>query len=134
VALDFNTTTLQPTYSLRWGAAGSSNALDIAQALGFDARVLADARILARAELGKQEQQRGRMEQVCGRVPLVGLWCVALRTPFARVGRAAAPPLCVALCARGAPRHAARTHARRARRWPRRWRTSWPLRAPAWQR
>lgn len=56
--------TLQPTYKLQWGSAGSSNALDIAQALGFDQRVLSEARILARAELGKQQQQEGRMEQV----------------------------------------------------------------------
>jgi DNA mismatch repair protein MutS2 len=62
--LEFNTLTLQPTYRLLWGSAGSSNALDIATALGFDPAVLADARILARAELGRQEEQLGRMEQV----------------------------------------------------------------------
>jgi dsDNA-specific endonuclease/ATPase MutS2 len=62
--LEFNTLTLQPTYRLLWGSAGSSNALDIATALGFDSDVLADARILARAELGRQEEQQGRMEQV----------------------------------------------------------------------
>jgi hypothetical protein len=66
VSLEFNTMTLQPTYRLCWGAAGSSNALDIATALGFDAAILADARILARAEASKQEQQQGRMEQVGG--------------------------------------------------------------------
>lgn len=65
VSLEFNTLTLQPTYRLLWGSAGSSNALDIATALGFDPAVLADARILAHAELGRQEEQQGRMEQVC---------------------------------------------------------------------
>lgn len=62
--------TLQPTYRLLWGSAGSSNALDIATALGFDPAVLFEARILARAELGRQEETLGRMEQVC-RPPLV---------------------------------------------------------------
>lgn len=64
VSLEFNTLTLQPTYKLLWGSAGSSNALDIATALGFDPAVLADARILARAEMGRQEEQQGHMEQV----------------------------------------------------------------------
>jgi DNA mismatch repair protein MutS2 len=64
VSLEFNTLTLQPTYRLLWGSAGSSNALDIATALGFDPAVLAEARILARAEMGRQEEQQGRMEQV----------------------------------------------------------------------
>lgn len=68
VSLEFNTLTLQPTYRLLWGSAGSSNALDIATALGFDAGVLADARTLVHAELGRQEQQKGRMEQVCATV------------------------------------------------------------------
>lgn len=62
VSMEFNTLTLRPTYKLCWGSAGSSNALDIAQALGFDSRVLAEARILARAELGQQQQ--GKMVQV----------------------------------------------------------------------
>jgi hypothetical protein len=56
--------TLQPTYRLLWGSAGSSNALDIATALGFDPAVLFEARMLARAELGRQEESLGRMEQV----------------------------------------------------------------------
>jgi hypothetical protein len=34
------------------------------QALGFDPRVLAEARIIARAELGQQEGKQGKMEQV----------------------------------------------------------------------
>lgn len=36
VSLGFDTASLQPTYQLMWGAAGASNALDIARTLGFD--------------------------------------------------------------------------------------------------
>uniref|UniRef100_A0A383W1M4 DNA mismatch repair proteins mutS family domain-containing protein n=1 Tax=Tetradesmus obliquus TaxID=3088 RepID=A0A383W1M4_TETOB len=68
VSMEFNTVTLRPTYKLQWRCAGSSNALDIAQALGFDARVLAAARIIARAELGQREEKQGRMEQVAASV------------------------------------------------------------------
>jgi len=40
VSLGFDTATLQPTYELLWGAAGSSNALEIARTLGFDGCVV----------------------------------------------------------------------------------------------
>ena len=62
--------TLKPTYKLCWGSAGSSNALDIAQALGFDSRVLAEARILARSAAADQQQQQGlgSMEQVASSI------------------------------------------------------------------
>lgn len=36
VSMAFDTATLRPTYRLCWGAAGASNALDIAETLGFD--------------------------------------------------------------------------------------------------
>ncbi|GFR51258.1 hypothetical protein Agub_g13562, partial [Astrephomene gubernaculifera] len=45
--MTFDTATLRPTYQLRWGAAGASNALDIAEALGFDSVVVREARALA---------------------------------------------------------------------------------------
>jgi DNA mismatch repair ATPase MutS len=64
--MEFNTLTLQPTYKLCWGSAGSSNALDIAQALGFDSRVLAQARILARLSTSSSNESNGagQMKQV----------------------------------------------------------------------
>ncbi|KAF8057679.1 NPC1 [Scenedesmus sp. PABB004] len=72
VCMEFDTRTLRPTYRLCWGAAGASNALDIAQALGFDPRVLAEARALARAEAAgaaaAAEARAGRMEQVAASV------------------------------------------------------------------
>jgi hypothetical protein len=36
VSMAFDTASLRPSYRLVWGAAGASNALDIAQSLGFD--------------------------------------------------------------------------------------------------
>lgn len=68
--MEFNVSTLQPTYKLCWGSSGSSNALDIAQALGFDSRVLAEARILARSAAAEQQQQqrKGTMDQVAGNI------------------------------------------------------------------
>lgn len=36
VSMAFDTASLRPTYALLWGAAGASNALDIAETLGFD--------------------------------------------------------------------------------------------------
>jgi dsDNA-specific endonuclease/ATPase MutS2 len=77
--MEFNTMTLRPTYKLQWGSAGSSNALDIAQALGFDPRVLAEARIIARAELGQQEEKQGKMEQVGTAVCMCAVGCCAVK-------------------------------------------------------
>lgn len=44
VSMEFDTATLRPTYRLMWGSAGSSNAIDIAEALGFDGQVVKAAR------------------------------------------------------------------------------------------
>ncbi|KAG2493724.1 hypothetical protein HYH03_008237 [Edaphochlamys debaryana] len=49
VSMAFDTASLRPTYRLAWGAAGASNALDIAQALGFDRAVVDEARRVAAA-------------------------------------------------------------------------------------
>ncbi|GLC46171.1 hypothetical protein PLESTB_001197300 [Pleodorina starrii] len=48
-SMAFDTATLRPTYVLCWGAAGASNALDIAEALGFDRSVVLEARGVAQA-------------------------------------------------------------------------------------
>lgn len=46
-SVEFDIKTLKPTYRLMWGLAGESNALAVAQGLGFDARVVDDARAVA---------------------------------------------------------------------------------------
>jgi DNA mismatch repair protein MutS2 len=46
--MEFDNVSLRPTYRLVWGAAGASNALAIAAALGFDSSVLAEAQAVAR--------------------------------------------------------------------------------------
>jgi len=48
-SVEFDLATLRPTYRLVWGAAGASNALAVAEGLGFDAGILADARRAAAA-------------------------------------------------------------------------------------
>lgn len=42
-AMEFCIETLQPTYRVLWGSAGTSNALSIAKSIGFDQRLLARA-------------------------------------------------------------------------------------------
>ncbi|OAE33226.1 hypothetical protein AXG93_3105s1340 [Marchantia polymorpha subsp. ruderalis] len=45
-SVEFDIKTLRPTYKVLWGVAGQSNALDIAESLGFDKAVLIRAREL----------------------------------------------------------------------------------------
>ncbi|GFH29738.1 DNA_MISMATCH_REPAIR_2 domain-containing protein [Haematococcus lacustris] len=59
--MEFDVASLQPTYRLMWGTAGASNALDIAQTLGFDSTVLAEAREVARSTLASQGERSARM-------------------------------------------------------------------------
>ncbi|KXZ48804.1 hypothetical protein GPECTOR_25g388 [Gonium pectorale] len=59
VSMAFDTASLRPTYSLRWGAAGASNALDIAETLGFDRSVVQDARAVAAAMAAAAAASRG---------------------------------------------------------------------------
>ncbi|KAL6764861.1 hypothetical protein V8C86DRAFT_2464886 [Haematococcus lacustris] len=61
VSMEFDVASLQPTYRLMWGTAGASNALDIAQTLGFDSAVLAEAREVARSTLASQGERSARM-------------------------------------------------------------------------
>lgn len=52
VSMEFDTATLKPTYRLQWGAAGASNALAIARALGFDSSIVEEAERIAAAAGG----------------------------------------------------------------------------------
>jgi DNA mismatch repair protein MutS2 len=64
VSMEFDVATLSPTYRLMWGSAGASNALDIAQALGFDGAVLKDARSVARALSATDADRASKMDAV----------------------------------------------------------------------
>jgi len=44
-AVEFDTARLVPTYRLLWGSAGASSALDVAEGLGYDARLVGAARM-----------------------------------------------------------------------------------------
>jgi dsDNA-specific endonuclease/ATPase MutS2 len=46
-SVEFNIEVLKPTYKLLWGQSGDSNALAVASGLGFDPRVVAEAREVA---------------------------------------------------------------------------------------
>ena len=43
-SVEFDVASLRPTYRLQWGAAGESNALAVAQGLGFSPDIVAAAR------------------------------------------------------------------------------------------
>ena len=44
-AVEFDTARLAPTYRLLWGSAGASSALDVAEGLGYDSRLVKAARL-----------------------------------------------------------------------------------------
>jgi dsDNA-specific endonuclease/ATPase MutS2 len=67
-SMGFDTASLAPTYTLAWGEAGASNALDIAAALGFDAAVVGDARRLAASEEAARAEAAADMERVAASV------------------------------------------------------------------
>lgn len=67
-SMGFDTASLAPTYRLMWGAVGASNALDIAQRLGFDAAVVADARQLAASEEALRAEVAADMARVAASV------------------------------------------------------------------
>jgi len=62
-SVEFNIATLKPTYRLMWGVAGDSNALSVAQGLGFSPPVVAEARGLVeglRASGGAGSAERAK--------------------------------------------------------------------------
>lgn len=67
-SMGFNTTSLAPTYKVSWGTAGASNALDIAQRLGFDAAVVGDARRLVASEEAARAEAAADMARVAASV------------------------------------------------------------------
>eukprot|EP00887_Chlorella_sp_A99_P006230 scaffold3.g6230.t1 len=48
-SVEFDVATLRPTYRLLWGQAGESNALSVAEGLGFSAGMVREARVVAAA-------------------------------------------------------------------------------------
>lgn len=50
-SVGFDLETLKPTYELTWGHSGTSNAIDIAESLGFDKKIIAEARALLKGNL-----------------------------------------------------------------------------------
>lgn len=63
-SMEFDVSTLSPTYRLIWGQSGASNALDIASALGFDPSILREARSVAKEAAQRQRNQPLHMEAV----------------------------------------------------------------------
>eukprot|EP00252_Welwitschia_mirabilis_P012044 TRINITY_DN2677_c0_g1_i5.p1 TRINITY_DN2677_c0_g1~~TRINITY_DN2677_c0_g1_i5.p1 ORF type:complete len:991 (-),score=223.16 TRINITY_DN2677_c0_g1_i5:177-3149(-) len=60
-AMEFDYKTLQPTYRILWGSTGQSNALDVAQTIGFDNKVLNRARewvVKLKPETQKEQQNK----------------------------------------------------------------------------
>lgn len=90
-SMGFDTASLAPTYALAWGAAGASNALDIAERLGFDAAVVGDARRLAASEEAARAAAAADMARVAASVErqLGELRARLARRREARAGREA---------------------------------------------
>jgi DNA mismatch repair ATPase MutS len=62
-AVQFDVTTLKPTYKLVWGELGASNALAVAQTLGFDRTVVADGHVW-KAKLSKLQRTQENGGQI----------------------------------------------------------------------
>jgi dsDNA-specific endonuclease/ATPase MutS2 len=62
--MSFDVASLAPTYRLCWGSSGASNALDIAQALGFDSAVLREARSVAKEVVARERNRASHMAAV----------------------------------------------------------------------
>lgn len=62
-AVQFDVATLKPTYKLVWGELGASNALAVAQTLGFDRTVVAEGHAW-KAKLSKLQRMQGKGGQM----------------------------------------------------------------------
>ncbi|XP_027345579.1 uncharacterized protein LOC113857666 isoform X2 [Abrus precatorius] len=63
-AMEFSFQTLQPTYRILWGCTGDSNALTIAQSIGFDRKVIDHAqRWVEKLKPELQQERRGMLYQ-----------------------------------------------------------------------
>ncbi|KAK7362856.1 hypothetical protein VNO77_04980 [Canavalia gladiata] len=60
-AMEFSLQTLQPTYRILWGCTGDSNALSIAQSLGFDRNIIDGAQEWVEKLKPEQQQERRGM-------------------------------------------------------------------------
>lgn len=63
-AMEFSLETLQPTYRILWGCTGDSNALSIAQSIGFDRNIIVRAqKWVGKLKPEQQQKQRGMLYQ-----------------------------------------------------------------------
>lgn len=61
-AMEFSLETLQPTYRILWGCTGDSNALSIAQSIGFDRNIIDSAqKWVEKFKPEQQQEQRGML-------------------------------------------------------------------------
>ncbi|KAL1327142.1 hypothetical protein HN51_037230 [Arachis hypogaea] len=60
-AMEFSLETLQPTYKILWGSTGDSNALNIAQSIGFDRNIIDRAHTWVEKLKPEQQQERRGM-------------------------------------------------------------------------
>ncbi|GAU38489.1 hypothetical protein TSUD_64690 [Trifolium subterraneum] len=63
-AMEFSLETLQPTYRVLWGCIGDSNALSIAQSIGFDKKIIDHAqKWVEKLKPEQQQERRGMLYQ-----------------------------------------------------------------------
>lgn len=67
--VEFNVKTLLPTYRIVWGQSGESHALAVAEGLGFDSRVIEDARMIAQNLKERSESQFLQVESLKESLP-----------------------------------------------------------------
>lgn len=63
-AMEFSPETLQPTYQILWGSTGDSNALSIAESIGFDLNIIQQAQQwVERLKPENQQERKGVLYQ-----------------------------------------------------------------------